>query len=577
MNFHRSTPQNRRAPLGEILLAQGKLTQAELDAALAYRNERGLKLGQALVALRLVSQEDLALGLQSQGKVHCLHLTPELVDRSVARELGEDRSRKMQAIAVNRIAGVVTVAIEDPSEVYNVDAISLALKAPVLAVHAEPASIAHCIELVFTDGETQRGEAVDALAQLLANGTEAGSAVEFEPLREDEPAPAGEEIQGPVISMVRALIEEAYAAGASDIHLEPRHDGLQVRLRVDGVLFERVLLPRNWLRPVIARLKVLSNLDIAERRLPQDGRAQAEIHGTRIDLRVATTPTLFGEGAVIRILDGGRKLFDLSALALAPRELEMLKRMVEGGEGIVLATGPTGSGKTTTLYALLAHLNAPDTKIITVEDPVENQLEGATQISVNPKIGLSFARGLRSILRQDPDIVLVGEVRDQETAEIAMQAALTGHLVLSSLHTVGTAESLTRLADMGLEPYLLADTLRGVVAQRLVRRLCRACRSEAPARGELLTRMQLPEDLVFYEGLGCPECNGTGFKGRIALYEIMGFDRELSSAVRRRAGADELRALAVTQGMVTLREDGLRRALAGETALSEVYCATARS
>ncbi|MBK7641925.1 MAG: Flp pilus assembly complex ATPase component TadA [Planctomycetes bacterium] len=566
----------KRAPLGEILIAQGKISSAELEAALSFRLERGLKLGQALVALRLVTQEELANALQSQGKVHCLHLSPEIVDRSIARELGEARSRQLQAIAVNRIAGVITVAMEDPSEVYNVDALSLQLRTPVLAVHAEPESIRRCLDEVFADAHAQRTQVTDPLSQLLAAGEKSGSGVELEPEREEDNA-SPSEIQGPVISMVRALFEEAYGAGASDIHLEPRHDGLQVRLRVDGVLFERVMLPRSWVRPVIARLKVLSNLDIAERRLPQDGRAQVEINGSRLDLRVATTPTLYGEGAVIRLMDGGRKLFDLSALALAPAELETLKRMVEGGEGIVLATGPTGSGKTTTLYALLQHLNAPDSKIITVEDPVENQLEGATQIHVNPKIGLTFARGLRSILRQDPDIVLVGEVRDEETAEIAMQAALTGHLVLSTLHTVGTSESITRLCDMGLAPYLLADTLRGIIAQRLVRRICRACRQESAPRGELLTRMQLPPDLVFYEGLGCTECGGTGFRGRLALYEIMSLDAELGSAVRRHAGADELRALAVEHGMVTLREDGLRRALAGETTLAEVHYATARA
>ncbi len=576
MSSPRSTSQSKRAPLGEILVARGKLAQADLERALAYRTERGLKLGQALVALRLVSQEDLAHALASQGKVHCLHLTPELVDRSVARELGEDRSRALQIIAVNRIAGVVTVAMEDPSEVYHVDAISLQLKAPVLAVHSEPETIARCLDVVFTDGEANRAD-VDPLGALLAADTGSGSSVDLEPPREQEASASAEEIQGPVMHMVRAVLEEAYGKGASDIHLEPRASGLQVRLRVDGVLVERLLLPRHWVRPVVARLKVLSNLDIAERRLPQDGRAEVDIHGNRVDLRIATTPTLFGEGAVVRILDGGRKLFDLGALALAPRELETLEHMVEGGEGIVLATGPTGSGKTTTLYALLQHLNSPETKIITVEDPIENQLQGATQISVNPKIGLTFARGLRSILRQDPDIVLVGEVRDQETAEIAMQAALTGHLVLSSLHTVGTAESITRLIDMGLAPYHLADTLRGIIAQRLVRRICRACTREMRVDGELLARMQLGPELVFFEGLGCPECGGTGYKGRLALYEILRLDPGLAGLVRRQAGADQLRAQAVEGGMITLRQDGVRRALAGETTLSEVHYAPARA
>ena len=571
MNPPRTNPPTQRQQLGEILVTQGRITQAELAAALAYRYERGLKLGQALVALRLVSQEDLALALQTQGKVHCLHLTPEIVDRSVAHELGEERSRSLQAIAVNRIAGVVTIAMEDPSEVYNVDALSLQMQSPVLAVHAEPESIARCLEAVFQDTHARERVPSDPITELLAAGDRG------EAQTEEQALPVDAESQAPVIQMVRTLLDQAHAAGASDIHLEPRAGGLQVRFRVDGVLCERVLLPRSWLRPVLARLKVLANLDLAERRLPQEGRARVELGGTHVDLRVATTPTLLGEGAVIRLLDGGRKLSGLSALALAPKELETLKRMVESGEGIVLASGPTGSGKTTTLYALLQQLAAPDTKIITIEDPVENQLEGLTQISVDPKVGLDFARGLRSILRQDPDVVLVGELRDPESAEIALQAALTGHLVLSALNTSGTAESVTRLCDMGLAPYLLADTLRGIVAQRLVRRICHACKREAQPRGELLTRLALPSDLVFYEGAGCTQCGGTGFQGRVALFEIMSIDAELAGCVRRQAAADELRARAVERGMATLREDGLRRALAGETTLAEIHFATARS
>ncbi len=567
---------SKRSQVGEILVEQGKITQSELEAALAYRLERGLKLGQALVALGLVTQGDLALALRNQGKIHCLNLTPEIVDPAVARELGEERSRKLQAIAINRIAGVVTVAMEDPTEVYNVDAISLHLKTPVLAVHAEPEAIAHCLDQVFAAAPAhERG--TQALDRILAESGAGNTVVDLQLAREDEGSSGGEEIQAPVIHMVRALLEEACASGASDIHLEPRQAGLQVRFRVDGVLFERVLLPRTWARSVLARLKVISNLDISERRLPQDGRAQAEIHGQHVDLRVATTPTLLGEGAVVRILDSGRKLRDLEALALGAREQEILRRIVEGGEGLVLATGPTGSGKSTTLYALLQQLDTADTKIITVEDPVENQLDGATQINVNAKIGLSFARGLRSILRQDPDVILVGEIRDRETAEIAVQAAMTGHLVLSTLHTIGSAESVTRLVDMGVEPYLLADTLRGIVAQRLVRRICRSCRREAEPRGELLMRMQVPAGLQFFEGAGCPDCQHSGYRGRLALVEILSFDHELAAVVRRGAGADVLRTQAVERGLVTLREDGLRRALAGETTLSEVYYATASS
>jgi type II secretory ATPase GspE/PulE/Tfp pilus assembly ATPase PilB-like protein len=318
-------------------------------------------------------------------------------------------------------------------------------------------------------------------------------------------------------------------------------------------------------------------MDIAERRMPQDGRAMAEIKGHKVDLRIATTPTLHGEGAVIRILDGGRELINLEALDFDERQLDDVLRMTEGGEGIVLATGPTGSGKTTTLYACLEHLNARDTKIITLEDPVENQMDGVTQISTNAKIGLTFARGLRSILRQDPDIVLLGEVRDEETAQIAVQSALTGHLVLSTLHTTGAAESITRLEDMGLQSYLMADSLRGIMAQRLVRRLCTYCRRPAEVDRRLNLRLGLPEDASgFFVSDGCERCNGAGYKGRVGIYEVMRISYELSDIIRRRGGADALRSAAVEGGMITLRQDGINKARGGLTSLEEINQATAR-
>jgi type II secretory ATPase GspE/PulE/Tfp pilus assembly ATPase PilB-like protein len=563
---------HKRVPLGDLLLQHGLITQAELDAALAYKHERGAKLGQALVALNLVSQSDIAQALREQGKVHCIELRSTLVDREVAERLGEERSRKLRAIAINRIAGVVTLAIEDPTDVYNVDAISAQLGEPVFAVRAEPDHISTCITEVF---ERPAGD-VDRIDDILGRSEFAGHEVKLDLAGEDEEA-EGQDLDQPVIHMVRALLEEAFAIGASDIHLEPNPKGLNVRFRVDGVLFERAALPRAWARPVLARIKILATLDIAERRLPQDGRAQAEIRGARVDLRVATTPTLHGEGAVIRLLDGGRKLLDLSTLEFGSRELADLKQMVEGGEGVVLATGPTGHGKTTTLYAILQHINAPDTKIITIEDPVENQMAGVTQINVNAKIGLSFARGLRSVLRQDPDVVLVGEIRDQETAQIGIQAALTGHLVLSTLHTVGTAESVTRLVDMGVEPYLLADTLRGIVAQRLVRRICVRCRHEVLPRAELLARLGLARsDGPFYAGAGCDHCSRTGYKGRIGLYEVMPMTPELCALVRVNAGAERLRAVAVENGMQVLRQDGLTKVRTGQTSLEEIHAATAR-
>ena len=561
-------------PLGELLVSQGLLSTVDLERALAHRAERGIKLGQALVDLQLVSQADLELALRAQGKVNCIRLTPGIIDREVAAELGEEKSRKLQAIAINRIAGVVTVALEDPLEIYAVDALGMHLKCPVLGVHAEPGVIKACIEHVFKK-EDVVGQSLD---QFVNDQGQFGEQVSLGVADAEEESAENADLDQPVIHMVRAVLEEAFTAGASDIHLEPRANGLQVRFRVDGSLYERVLLPKAWVRPVLARLKITASLDISERRLPQDGRAQAEIRGKRVDLRVATTPTLHGEGAVVRILDGGRKVVNLAGLDIEPTALERLHQMVIGGDGIVLATGPTGSGKTTTLYALLQEVNSPDTKIITVEDPVENQMDGATQICVNAKVGLTFARGLRSILRQDPDVVLLGEIRDEETAEIAVQAALTGHLVLSTLHTVGTAESVTRLTDMGLKCYLLADTLRGIVAQRLVRRLCPHCRREVKADPETLKRLGLAPDAgPFFEGAGCEACSKAGFKGRVALYEIMKLDSELCEHVRKETGSDALRAAACKQGMRTLRDDGIYKALNGLTTLAEVLYVTARS
>jgi type II secretory ATPase GspE/PulE/Tfp pilus assembly ATPase PilB-like protein len=563
----------KRVPLGELLRSMDLITEEELQAALAYKQERGVKLGQALVALHLVSESDLAAALRRQGKVHCINLTPGVVVEEIAQALGEERSRRFQAVAINRIAGVYTVALEDPTEVYTVDEISMHLKGPVFAVHAEPARIAACINRVFLHEDKSAGTSID---EIIDNADLAGASVTFEVGTSEDETPE-EDLDKPVINMVRAVVEEAFEAGASDIHLEPGAHGLRVRFRVDGSLFDRVSLPRAWVRPVLARLKVLANLDIAERRLPQDGRAVAEIRGHKVDLRIATTPTLHGEGGVIRILDGGRELMNLEALDFDARQLEDIYRMTEGGEGIVLATGPTGSGKTTTLYACLKHLNAPDTKIITLEDPVENQLDGATQISTNAKIGLSFARGLRSILRQDPDIVLLGEVRDEETAQIAVQAALTGHLVLSTLHTVGAAESITRLEDMGLQPYLMADSLRGILAQRLVRKLCPNCRRPAKPDPDLNERLGLAPDAAgFFRSEGCDRCSGSGYKGRLGIYEVMRVTPELGQLIRRRSGADQLRQAAVEQGMCVLREDGIRKAREGRTSLEEINYATAR-
>ncbi|QDU84472.1 Putative type II secretion system protein E [Planctomycetes bacterium Pla163] len=540
-------------PLGEILIEQDVIDQAGLDRALAHRREKGVKLGQALVELELASEAEISAALRRQGKIQWVKLTPGIVDLSIAHELDDERSREFGAIAFNRIAGITTVALEDPTELPILDEISRLLKTRIFAVHAEPDDIRRCQEAIFeTSGEV----------------TEIHDIADEEDLDVDEVS--GEQ----VVRLVQNTIDQAFANGASDIHFETHRDELVIRFRIDGGLIHKLSVPRAWSRGVIARIKVMANMDIAQRRLPQDGRAQLELSGNRVDLRVATSPCMYGEVAVIRILDGGRKLRGIDSLGFGEREVKDLRRMISNKDGFAVATGPTGSGKTTTLYALLQELNTPDRKLITLEDPVENHLEGATQINADARSGMTFARGLRSILRQDPDVVLVGEIRDQETAHIAIEASMTGHLVLSTLHTLGTAETILRLMDLEVEPFVLADAMRGVVAQRLVRRVCEQCSEEirpSDIHMDLLKQTKLvTSDFTYSRGSGCEYCSGTGYRGRVALYEVMVVNKELGDVIRRQGRTDEVRDVMRDAGVLTLAEDAVRKCKQGLTTVEEI-------
>jgi general secretion pathway protein E len=382
--------------------------------------------------------------------------------------------------------------------------------------------------------------------------------------------------EAPVIRFVHSVLFRAIRERSSDIHFEPYEKELVVRNRVDGILYPMVSAPRKWHAPAVSRIKVMAGLDIAERRLPQDGRIRIRLGGKEIDIRVSTVPTSFGERAVLRILDRSSILLGLSDLGLAPQDLESLERFLSRSSGILLVTGPTGSGKTTTLYAALRRLDSGTKNIITIEDPVEYQIQGIGQIQVNPKIHLTFAGGLRSILRQDPDIIMVGEIRDQETAEIAIQASLTGHLVLSTLHTNDSASAVTRLVDMGIEPFLVASSVSGVIAQRLVRRLCPDCKvpyDPGPAEIRGLGLSNLPKG-PFYRPSGCAKCINTGYLGRTGLYEILPADEAIRSLILTRADADGIKALAVSRGMRTVLEAGVEKIAAGTTSVEEVLRVT---
>ena len=580
--------------LGQLLLQSGRLSAQDLERALAYKNEHKLRLGQALVQLGLVTQEELIEALRRQGRVCGIVLSPNIVDTLVAQKLPEKDWRKLRAIGVNRIAKTVTVAMEDPSDIYTIDELARRLEAKIMPVFAERVSIEQAIASVFArcvlpepEVTATVGSVVDRLSEAARSESggpggparvAAGSSVELENLAEITDAEIDATLDKPVINLVRGVLEEAYTQGASDIHFEPRRDDFLVRFRVDGSLIDRTTVPKSWSNQILARIKVLASLDIAQRRLPQDGRAQFLFKGQRVDLRVATSPTLFGEAVVMRILDGGRKLRSLESLGLQPSQREALERAIEARDGFVIATGPTGSGKTTTLYALLQRLNKRDTKIITLEDPVENELAGVSQINANPKVGLTFAAGLRSILRQDPDVILVGEIRDPETAAIAVQSALTGHMVLSTLHTVGASESISRLTEMGIEPFLLADTLRGIVAQRLLRKICLHCKHEVQPDERVLARLRIEDGKSrFFEGTGCDDCHQTGYKGRIGIYEVLTISEPLRQLIMTGAPSSELRRMAHAEGVISLREDGLVKARAGQTTLKEVLAETGRA
>jgi general secretion pathway protein E len=450
-----------------------------------------------------------------------------------------------------------------------ISAVQMASGKRVRAYIAAPNEIDAALERLYGGGRSSMGAIVDNISTRTDEDEDLGDIAHLKDLASE----------APVIRLVNLLLTKALEQRASDIHIEPFENRLIVRYRIDGVLHEVESPPRRLSAAVISRVKIMANLDIAERRLPQDGRIKLRIQGKEIDLRVSTVPTMHGESVVMRILDKGGVPLNFESLGFEGLALERFLRILDEPNGILLVTGPTGSGKTTTLYTALDRLNKPDVKIVTVEDPVEYQMPGINQIQVKPQIELTFANALRSIVRQDPDIIMVGEIRDVETVSIAMQSALTGHMVLSTVHTNDAPSTINRLLDMGAEDYLLTSTVIGVQAQRLVRTLCPKCREPHPALPEVVEQMELrryvPEgDVTLFKPVGCPECAGTGYWGRICIIEVMTMSDHLRSLIMRHATAGDLRAAAIMEGMETMFENGLRKALAGVTTIEEVLRVT---
>ncbi len=474
-------------------------------------------------------------------------------------------AKQKKILPVAQTDQAVTVAIANPLDVESLEELRLLLKKPVNPIYCPSTVIEAAIERCYHQKDEETKRLFDVLES--ETPTEEKESYEGYDLLEQSD-------QNPVIRMVNAILLEAIQQGASDIHFEPTEEGLSVRYRIDGCLQKRHVPPRDYQVQILTRIKVMSKMDIAEHRLPQDGRIKLRHGGREIDFRVSTLPIVYGERVVLRILDKGNVLLGLDRIGMDRPVLDAFRKLVHLPEGIVLVTGPTGSGKTTTLYSAIAEINGSETNIITVEDPVEYKIGGISQMNVNPRIELDFAKGLRHILRQDPDVIMIGEIRDRETAEIAIQASLTGHLVLSTLHTNDAPSALTRLADMGIEPYLLASSILGVLAQRLVRQICPSCRVPYVPSEKERAEVGLQAQETFFKGAGCSHCFGTGYKGRHALYELMPVNAKIKAQVMKSQDAQELRRVALAEGMKNLFEQGVELVMAGITTSSELLRVT---
>ncbi len=560
--------------LGEILISRGKLDHANLDRALKVQEtSRGTgavaeKLGSILSRLGMLSSRDLADALAHQRGWTIVEAS-EFLELPILEETVSPRFlNEVRAIPVSETESEVVLAMTDPADTFTVKAIAAASRKRVIPKLLAGADFDMVYERLYGSGKSSMGQIVDNIS----TRDEEQDFGDIEQLKDLAS-------EAPVIRLVNLIINHALERRASDIHVEPFENRLIVRYRIDGVLHETESPPRRLSAAVISRIKIMANLDIAERRLPQDGRIKLRVQGKEIDLRVSTVPTMHGESVVMRILDKGGVALDFHALGFDDANLKVFTTILDQPYGILLVTGPTGSGKTTTLYTALDRLNKPDVKILTVEDPVEYQMPGINQIQVKPQIDLTFSNALRSIVRQDPDVIMIGEIRDLETAQIAMQSALTGHMVLSTIHTNDAAATINRLLDMGVEDYLLTSTVVGIEAQRLVRVLCSHCKEPYQPVEEVVEQMALrrftkAKSLTLYHGKGCEHCGHTGYFGRLSIIEVLPMTDTLRSLIMRHATASELREAAIAEGMETMYENGLKKAVEGVTTLEEVLRVT---
>ncbi|MGN1180061.1 MAG: GspE/PulE family protein [Suilimivivens sp.] len=552
----------RRVRIGDLLLSQGLITEQQLETALEEQKIRKTKLGETLMALGYISQQDFADVLSKQLGIDSVDLHTVGLQDAAIKLVPEDIMKKYELVPFaidEHNSNVLMVAMADPMFLPAIDDVSLITNMEVRPYFAPAAQIAIQLDRMF--GKKQ---AMEAAAQYQKEHAE-----EF--LTEE--AEANVEVDNaPIVKIVRTMLEQAVRQGASDIHIEPLERVLRVRYRIDGALREVMDYNTTLLPAMVARVKIMSGLDISEKRKPQDGRLTLNVDNKEYDVRVSILPTVFGEKTVMRLTAKDGLSRDKKYLGLTPEDEERLDGILQNPHGIILVTGPTGSGKSTTCYTVLSELNREEVNIITVEDPVEANVDGVNQVQVNVKADLTFANALRSILRQDPDIIMIGEIRDGETAGIAVKASITGHLVISTLHTNSTAASITRLIDMGVEPYLIGDSVVGIIAQRLVRKLCPACKRAKAAneKEKKLLGISPLHEQVIYEPVGCEACGGIGYKGRTAIYEIMPITNKIRTHIHDRVTADELKDIAVSEGMNTLRMAAAQKVMEGTTSCSEM-------
>jgi type IV pilus assembly protein PilB len=569
-----SIPKKMR--LGDALIHEGLINEEQLQQALALQKKSGKRLGAVLVEMHLVTEQDIVQILSKQLRIPFIDLSNYLIDPVIAKLVPEHIAKRHMLIPINKVGNKLTVAMVDPLNIIAIDDIQLMsglMVKPVVATH--------------TDINKALQDAYGAVAQqdkLMDDLEDIGHT------DEDDLDQLGElgENDAPIIRLCNLVISQAVQNGVSDIHIEPFEKELRVRYRQDGMMFTAMTPPKKATAAITSRIKIMSSLNIAEKRLPQDGRIKIKVASRMIDLRVSVLPVIWGEKIVMRILDQSSLKVNLEDLGFEPKTLERFKSGIASPYGIILVTGPTGSGKTTTLYSALTSLNAVDTNVMTAEDPVEYMLHGVNQVQCKPEIGLTFAAALRSFLRQDPDVIMVGEIRDFETAEIAIKASMTGHLVLSTLHTNDAPGTIGRIVNMGIEPFMVTTSVIIVQAQRLVRKICKDCKFEIKPRAEqisqfgitpeLLRRLDLPhineKNMMFYKGKGCETCNNSGSKGRVGVYEVMMMSERLRDIILNGGSTDDIRRQAIEEGMLSLRESALRKALTGMTSLEEVVRVT---